>query len=307
MTDQAKLWWRAARPWSFTVSLIPPLLGALLAVQETPGLRLNPLHLLLTLLGCVLAHAGANMISDYHDFRNRVDREGTFGSSGSRVLLDGRMAPAVLRNGAWACFGAAAAIGLYFVLILPHGFVLLLPVAVGGLLALFYTAWPIALKYLALGDLAVFVAFGPAMSWGAWFVHTRRFSWLPILYALPIAFLVDAVLHSNNLRDIATDRAVKIHTVAILLGERRAQAMYHALLVSAYLSLLLLVPLAGMPAPALLAFLSLPLAWAAARKVAAKATLPPERFALIDAQTGQLHSAFSLLMLAGLALHLLLR
>ena len=53
------LWWRAARPFSFTVSVIPPILGALIAVLENPGLRLGWGPLALTLFGCVAAHAGA--------------------------------------------------------------------------------------------------------------------------------------------------------------------------------------------------------------------------------------------------------
>lgn len=307
MADRARLGWRAARPWSFSVSLLPPLLGALLAVQETPGLRMNWLHVALTLLGCVLAHAGSNMISDYCDFRSGVDRDGVFGSSGSRVLLDGLLEPKSLRSGAILCFVLASAIGLYFVLALPRGAELLWPLGIGGMLALFYTARPFALKYIALGDIAVFVAFGPAMVWGAWFVHTQRFSWLPILYAIPLAFLVDAVLHSNNLRDISTDREVNIRTVAMLLGERRGQIMYAVLLSAAYLSLVALVLFAAMPPGALLAFLSLPLALAAAKKVAAKSRLAPKQFAAIDAQTARLHSVFTLLLLVGLALDFLLR
>jgi 1,4-dihydroxy-2-naphthoate octaprenyltransferase len=247
------------------------------------------------------------MISDYQDFRARVDRDGTFGSSGSRVLVDGLMKPTRLRNGAMLLFAVSSAIGLAFVLVLERGPELLWPVGIGALLAFFYTAQPLALKYIALGDIAVFVGFGPAMAWGAWFVHTQRFSWTPILYALPIAFLVDAILHSNNLRDIDTDREVRIRTVPILIGERGAQLMYYALLAAAYLAVPLLVLLARMPAAALLCLLSLPLAAAAARKVAAKRRLTPEQFALIDAQTAQLHSAFSLLLLAGLALNLFLR
>ncbi len=307
MADGMMKWWRAARPWSFTVSLVPPLLGALLAAQEFPGLRLDAIHVALTLLGCVLAHAGSNMFSDYHDFLARVDRDGTFGSSGSRVLLDGLMAPKTLRNGALLCFAAASLIGLYFVLALERGPWLLLPVGVGGVLAFFYTARPFTLKYFALGDIAVFVAFGPAMAWGAWFVHTQQAAWAPLLYALPVAFLVDAVLHSNNLRDIATDREVGIRTVPIVIGERNAQRMYYALVAAAYLSVLLLVALARAPLTALLVLLSLPLAFSLCRRVAGKSRTAAESFAMIDARTAQLHSVFSLLLLAGLALHLWLR
>jgi 1,4-dihydroxy-2-naphthoate polyprenyltransferase len=297
------LWWRAVRPFAFTVSLIPPLLGGIIALIDNPGLKLDLFRLLLTGIGCMTAHAGANLLSDYYDYRARVDREGTFGSSG--LLVVGAMEPARILRGGWVAFAIAGLIGAYLVYVTPGGLFLVGLVAVGGVFGVFYTAGPVEFKYRALGDIAVFVSFGPAMVLGAYYVQAHRFSWAPVLYALPIGLLVDAILHSNNLRDIANDRAVNIKTVPILIGESRAKTMYYSLIYGAYGATLLLIAFAGLSLFSLLVFFSLPLAVKVTRMVHLKEQVPTRDFAMIDAATAQLHLAFGMLTVIALVLHVL--
>ena len=299
------LWWQAVRPFAFTVSLIPPLLGGIIALIDNPGLKLDLFRLILTGIGCMTAHAGANLLSDYYDYRARVDREGTFGSSG--LLVAGVMEPSQIRNGGWVAFVVAGLIGAYLVYVTPGGLFLVGLVLIGGGFGIFYTAGPIEFKYRALGDIAVFLSFGPDMVLGAYFVQAHRFSWLPVLYALPIGLLVDAILHSNNLRDIANDRAVNIKTVPILIGESRAKTMYYALVFGAYGTTLFLIAFSGLPVFSLMVFLSLPLAVKATKMVRRKDDLPTREFAMIDAATAQLHLAFGLLMVISLVLRFLVK
>jgi 1,4-dihydroxy-2-naphthoate polyprenyltransferase len=298
-----KLWWQAVRPFAFTVSLIPPFLGAIIAPIDNPGLKLDLFRLILTGIGCMTAHAGANLLSDYYDHRARVDREGTFGSSG--LLVAGAMEPSQVFRGGWVALIMAGLIGAYLVFVTPGGIFLVGLIAIGGGFGVFYTAGPIKFKYRALGDIAVFVSFGPAMVLGAYFVQAHRLSWLPVLYAVPIGLLVDAILHSNNLRDIADDRAVNIRTVPILIGEGRAKTMYYALVFGAYGTTLLLIAFAGLPFFALMVFLSFPLAVKVTKMVRHKGDLPAREFAVIDAATAQLHLAFGLLLILSLLVNFL--
>ncbi len=115
------LWWRAARPFAFTVSLIPPIIGGLMALVENPGLQFSLFRFALAGIGCMTAHAGANLLSDYYDFKTRVDRDGTFGSSG--VLVAGIMSPEQILRGGWVALALAAVIGAYLVLVTPGGIV----------------------------------------------------------------------------------------------------------------------------------------------------------------------------------------
>ncbi|MCJ7594238.1 MAG: 1,4-dihydroxy-2-naphthoate octaprenyltransferase [Desulfobacterales bacterium] len=295
------LWWKAVRPFSFTVSIIPPIMGGIIALIENPDLPFNLYRFILTAVGCVLAHAGANLLSDYYDYKARVDRKGTFGSSG--LLVEEIMRPRQIFMGGWVALIVAAAIGAYLVLVIPKGLFLIWLILIGAFLGVFYTAGPVEFKYRALGDLAVFISFGPAMVLGAYYVQAHRFSWGPVLYGLPIALFVDAVLHGNNLRDIENDRAVGIKTVPILIGEERAKTMYYGLVFGAYLLTCILILFAALPVFSLITLLSLPLAIKLANMVRHKKEVPPEQFAMIDAVTAQLHLAFGLLMIIAFLLH----
>ncbi|MGD2127635.1 MAG: prenyltransferase, partial [Desulfobacteraceae bacterium] len=212
------LWWRAVRPFAFTVSLIPPIMGGIIALIDNPGLDFNLFRFVLAGIGCMVAHAGANLLSDYFDYKARVDRQGTFGSSG--LLVEKIMRPEQILRGGWIALVVAAAIGAYFIVVTPKGLFLLWLILIGAIFGVFYTAGPVQFKYRAFGDIAVFISFGPAMVLGAYYVQAHHFSWTPVLYALPVGLLVDAILHSNNLRDIQSDSVVDIKTVPILIGER---------------------------------------------------------------------------------------
>ncbi|MBU2498673.1 MAG: 1,4-dihydroxy-2-naphthoate octaprenyltransferase [Proteobacteria bacterium] len=295
------LWWRAVRPFAFTVSLIPPIMGGILALIENPDLDFNAFRFILAGIGCMVAHAGANLLSDYYDFKRRVDRKGTFGSSG--LLVEEIMRPGQILKGGWVALLIAGAIGAYLIIVTPGGLFLLWLIFIGGIFGVFYTAGPIQFKYRAWGDLAVFISFGPAMVLGAYYVQAHHFSWGAVLYALPMALLVDAILHANNLRDIENDSAVNIKTVPILVGEKWAQAMYYGLILGAYLLTLILILFAGLPAFALITLVSLPLAIKVTNLVRHKKEAPLKQFAMIDAATAQLHLAFGLLMIIAFLLH----
>ena len=81
--SRVSLWVQAVRAFSFTASVIPVLLGGLFALgaQGTKAWYLLPL----AVLGGLLLHAGTNLINDYYDFKNGVDRECSYGSSGVLV------------------------------------------------------------------------------------------------------------------------------------------------------------------------------------------------------------------------------
>jgi 1,4-dihydroxy-2-naphthoate octaprenyltransferase len=196
---------------------------------------------------------------------------------------------------------------LYFFLILPHRFIFLLLVGIGAFLGIFYTATPVGLKYNALGDIAVFLAFGPIMTLGAFFVQKPCFSWVPVLYSLPLAFLVDAVLHGNNLRDIKNDKAVNIKTVPILIGEARSKKIYYSLILLSYLSQIILIIFAKLPLLTLLTVLSIPFALKLINLVKDKEKIEESVFALIDMYTSQFHLIFGLLYLLGIIIDMFIR
>ncbi|MBM3317322.1 MAG: prenyltransferase [Candidatus Eisenbacteria bacterium] len=301
-------WWMATRPFAFPASIMPALLGGVVALVHA-GARLDALRFLLAALGAAAVHAGANLLNDYFDYRNGVDTAATRGASRG-MLVSGRMTPREVLLEAFVCWGIAAALALYFVLAVGP---LLLPLIAAGLvLGAGYTAAPLRWKYRALGDACVFLAFGVGVTLGAYAVQAGRLSWTPVWYSLPVGLLIWAILHANNLRDIATDRAARIRTLAMALGARGARGLYAALLAAAYLLTLGFV-LGGVFKPgALLPWLSLPLAAGLLRgalragatpEAAPGAGLeagPPVALVTLDIRTAQLQMVFVALLVLGL-------
>jgi 1,4-dihydroxy-2-naphthoate octaprenyltransferase len=292
-TPPAAVWWRGARPFSFTASVVPALVAAawVLWRREAGAWELFPLVVACSLL----FHAGTNYISDYHDFVRGVDRPGTKGSSG--VLLEGLLRPEQVRRAAIVCFGLGVALGLVFVV--TRGTVMLAIGAAGLAGGWLYCGGPRGYKYVALGDLLVFVLMGPLMVVGAHVALTGRVAAGPALVAIPVGLLVTGILAGNNLRDIRDDRGVGVHTVATLLGHRGAVAWYVALVVGAYAALPVLAWAGQLPWTSMLAVLSAPIAVGNVRTVLASREGDPA-IDVMDMRTAQLHLAFSVLLAIGM-------
>jgi 1,4-dihydroxy-2-naphthoate octaprenyltransferase len=284
--------------------VISALLGGLVAVVHG-GVRLNTLHFILVALAAACTHAAANLMNDYFDHRKGVDRPETLGSSG--VINEGLMRPREILIESLVFWALSALLAIYF--LIQVGTVLLPLLIVGFVAGAGYTAAPTQLKYRALGDLAVFVAFGVGITLGSYAVQTGHLSWVPVAYSLPVSFLVAAILHGNNLRDMDSDRAASITTLAMLLGPVRGWVFYLALLLLAYLSLVVFVASSVIVPFALIALISAPIALQIARRFGQARTAstgatggnpPGVALARIDLETARLHMLFGVLLLLGM-------
>lgn len=95
-------------------------------------------------------------------------------------------------------------------------------------------------KYHALGDMVVLVTFGPISVLYAYMVQCRHLSLEPLIYAAPLVMNTEAILHSNNTRDIQSDKKANVLTLAILLGFKLSYLLYLVLIFVPYLIMLVL-------------------------------------------------------------------
>lgn len=93
----------------------------------------------------------------------------------------------------------------------------------------------IGFKYVALGDVVILITFGPLAVMFAHAVQVGYLSVSPLLYAVPLALSTEAILHSNNTRDMESDRQAGIVTLAILIGPTFSYILYAVLLFLPYL------------------------------------------------------------------------
>ena len=255
--QQAALHWRMTRPAFLLLTLSACVLG--IASGATQAGALNATAALATvLLGC-MAHAGANVLNDYHDSRNGADTANTGGlypfSGGSRLIQQGAVSEA--QTGRW-------------------GAVLLLVLLPAGLLiAWAYSAPPLQLMSRGVGEFAVAGAWWGVVI-GADYVQRHGFSATPAALGLGLALLVACLLLINGFPDARGDAQVGKRTLVVRLGTRRAAALYAVLVVLAHGWLALAATRGLVPAAALWGLLSLPLSLAAAAALWRHAATPPQ-------------------------------
>ena len=285
-----RIWWMAVRPFSFTASVTPVVLGGALAAYDGAW---NWQLFAVTLFGSVLIHAGTNLINDYYDWKKGADTLESLGPN--RALREGMLTPTAVFWGGVVCFALGSGLGLY--LVATRGLFILYLGIFSVLAGWFYTAGPAAFAYTGLGELVVFIFMGPVMVLGSYFVLTQTIAPGVIWIAAPVGLLVAAILHANNMRDLEADRAKNKRTLANLLGRRFSRWEYYALVGGSYLLLAALVVLGIAPAFMLLAFLTLPSALELIR--AASVHEAPARLNKVLRGTARLHERFGWLMILG--------
>lgn len=294
--NAARTWFDASRPFSLTAAIVPAVVGSLLFADE----KFTWWTALLAVLGSVFFQAGTNFVNDYYDHRKGADTPESLGPAG--FIQRGIVAPRGVLIAGFVCFAVGAAIGL--VLCLVVSWELFLIGVASALAGFLYTGWPVHLAYIGLGELTVFFFMGPIIVMGASFVQVEEWRWEAFVASLPIAFLVTAILHANNLRDIEHDRKANKRTVATVIGRQWANREMYLLLAATYISLVAAWAFGALPWPALVALATLPLVRPIIQVVRAGGN--PKKLNLALFKTAQLHMRFGALLAVGLGLNWIL-
>jgi 1,4-dihydroxy-2-naphthoate octaprenyltransferase len=285
-------WFLGSRPWSFTMTAISVTVGATLGALD--GEFYWELYIM-TLLATVMIHGATNLINDYYDVKNGVD---TVGVSTAQYrphpLVEGKLDPRHVKAVAASLITVAVIIGLY--LTVSRGWMILIIGIIGVIAGVTYTAPPFKYKYSALGELSVFLMWGPLMVEGAYYVQRQALSMEAFWVSLPFGTLVALVIFANNIRDIATDREKGFRTLAILLGYHNGLRFYLLLVTLSYLGILVMSVLGPLNYWSLIVFLSLPVAMGLFKKMGRQ--VPRDA----DAITAKLNTVFGTLLVISLVL-----
>jgi 1,4-dihydroxy-2-naphthoate polyprenyltransferase len=277
---------RAVRLPFLTGSLFPVAVAAALAYFHDH--TWNLLRFGLTALGVAALQCGANLINDYYDSfgSDPLNLNVTPFSGGSRVIQNRQMSPAAVKTMAYALFIVGVGCGLTLIYLgRPWvAFIGLLGLAA----ALFYSASPMQLMSGGLGEGLIFLAFGPLLSWGAYYVQTGKLSLLGAVVSLPLAFLITAIIWINEFPDLEADIAAAKHHLVARLGLKLSRWVYAGLMLGPFISLFVLIEIFRLPDLIVAGLMPLPLAWRAVSLVFRTANTDPE-FVTAQALTIQTH------------------
>ena len=294
-----RIWFVALRPFSFSVSLLPVVMGTVLAGYAGYGFFWGRFCMLL--LAVVLVHAAANLLNDAFDYIRGVDRN-VYPVSGA-VVRGWLTAGAVKRVAYWLLgIGGGLAVLLFWL----TGWGMFGLMLAGLALALGYTRSGICLKYLGLGDPAILLGFGVLPVLAGWWTQAETISRLPFLWSVPSGLLAVAIVHANNWRDRRHDAEKGCRTLAVRIGAVGCRLYWQALL----LVPMLLVPGAVLwaratsidgyaPVWTLIIFLVFP---EVVQLVRVDWSRDTSAMAALDARAARFHSAFTFLLLLGFLL-----
>ena len=284
-----KVWLLAMRPWSFTAAAVPVSVGALLAYAQ--GFPFLWGRFLITLLAGVILQTATNFLNTYGDYQSGVDTPES--AAGLSQLVNGAIQPgAIYRAGLYA-LTLSALLGI--ILVFWCGWPLLIFGICGISGAYFYTTGFCPYKYKGLGPFMVFFLMGPLMVMPAYFIQSGSVSLFSFWASIPIACLVAAIMHANDVRDIAHDRKAGIRTLAINLGRYKAVKTLETMYLGAFISTVIL----GFFQPGFfLPLILLPSALYALKPL--HGDMADLHLSTLDVRTAKLHFQFGLLIMGGL-------
>ena len=241
--QRLKAWFLLFRPWSYTATAVPFMIGLALGATHGGGVCCWS-NWTLGLGSGFFFQATVNLLNTWGDERSGVDAvPGAIRTTPQ--VHDGIVSMQELFVTAVLCAFLAAAFGLLSC-VYPsarHQWVVNLPVLVAGFVGfLGSTNYSTGVKFkyhglgvpfvaFLMGPLETFVALALAVPAGLLVPADDVRSWARFLGALllctyPLALHVGVIMHGNDMRDIPTDRLAGIRTTASILGPRGALALY---------------------------------------------------------------------------------
>jgi 1,4-dihydroxy-2-naphthoate octaprenyltransferase len=250
-----RTWFLATRPQFLIISVLQIFLGTSVAWYYG---YFNLLYCLLALIGLVLAHISVNTLNDYFDYKSGVDLEvnRTPFSGGSGVLSAGLLTPASVGRFGLICFLLAIPIGIYFVIHIHRGWLLVPILVTGALCVLLYTTH---LTRWRLGEIACGLGLGTLPILGAYFVQSGTYSWEAVIAAIPTGIFLHNALLLNEFPDVKADEKAGKKTLPIVMGKKKASLLYSVLIIAMYVWIAAWSIAGVMPIFALLGLLTLPL------------------------------------------------
>ena len=260
-----KDWFLLFRPWSYTATIVPFLVGGAFAAAMGPRCYVHAVpRWTFGLLAGLLFQASANLLNTWGDERSGVDAApGAIRTTPQ--IHEGKISMRALFVAAMVCFSLAVVIGvaLCFYELPPVAYGMrdipksgaewrfcwrLVGLGIIGALGAVNYSTGVKFKYHGLGvpfvsflmgPLEIFVALAVVAPWIAdcvLYFLTQEFSahvldvlvgtMVLLAFSAPVALLVGVIMHGNDMRDIPTDRAAGIVTLASRIGPRRAFIYY---------------------------------------------------------------------------------
>ena len=234
-----------AAPHTFAASACPALFGILYCVYRQFPIRFYEEVMLFA--ACVLMQSSVNTLNDYMDFVSGADTAEDNVEKSDSIIVFSDLAPH--RALALGCgyLAAALLIGSYFVF--RRGPAPLIIGVIGALVVVLYSAGPLPVSHLPLGEIVSGFVMGGLIPLGIAAAVMGEIHLEILPYCIPFILGIGLIMMTNNTCDIEKDIQAGRRTLPDMIGRQRAVLLYRSLvllwIVSIFLYALSLHPLAG--------------------------------------------------------------
>ena len=259
-----RFWVRATRLPFVSVSVMGVIVGTAVAFYQFSFMN-SWINFVLTFLGIAFFHISIDLLNDFSDHKSGLDEiniQQTPFSGGSRIIQNKLLTPNQVLLVALTSLSFCIGIGLYLNFTVANNIILYIGIA-GAFLGIFYVGVPFKLVYYGLGEIAIFLSFGPAIVFGSYYVQAEKMDWEsiqdPLYISTLVGLLITLILFINQFPDYEADKAKGKRNWVVILGRKYAVVVYVFLMIITYLLLVLFVILGILPVLSLITLLSLPL------------------------------------------------
>ena len=217
--SRSQVWILAARPKTLWAAAAPVIIGAAIAFYDA---AFHVPAFMAALLGAIFIQIGTNFANDLFDFKKNTDTHDRVGPL--RVTQAGLVSPNQMRTATIMAFSVAFVIGIY--LVYRGGWPIVAIGLASILFGVLYTGGPYPLGYNGLGDIFVFIFFGPVAVGGTYYVMAQTVTPVALLAGIAPGLLSTAILVVNNTRDLETDQRTGKRTLAVRFGRRFSEVQY---------------------------------------------------------------------------------
>lgn len=233
MIATIRFWFNNARPISLPQSLLPALTAVALSYG---GAEFDGIAAAVSVVGVVFLHLAFNLLDDWFDYkagsaeaRQKVSNEGFRGRLVKYpYLTSGEATHSQLLRAVAVMLLLAASMGA--VIVVLRGWAVLWWVSAALLIGVSYSGGPLKLGFRGLGELAIFIMFGPLLMTGVYYAVTGALGWSIVLLSIAVGMLVTNIVYSHSVLDSIPDKKMGKKTMAHLMGSERGQIVLSALL-----------------------------------------------------------------------------
>jgi len=219
---------RALRLPFLSASILPYCFGSFLATKS-----LDTRAFLLGFFCVCATHLSANLINDYADSRSGADwRDKSYYPffGGSKLIQAGVFFEK------FYFYGALIFAGLALISVTLLSFLLESPLVIAIYLLIIFLSWqysakPLKFSYSYMGEVFLFILFGPALVAGGYFIQSGiLFDAKSVILSLLFGFFTTAILFANEVPDFSEDGFAGKHNLVSIIRPPRAYQIYSVLI-----------------------------------------------------------------------------